>query len=208
LSSNRRGFYRWFRAAIFISVVVLACVVVGRELSAQEQNVSNPSWSDTSPVFTPAHRTVWGAVAEFFDYRPQAVQPIAFPHNVHIAKGLQCVLCHAGVNQGPDARIPSVKFCMNCHRVIAKDNPEVKKLAAYFAKGEDVPWQRVYGFVPSAHVFFNHAPHIRAGVQCSQCHGDMSKQTVAVRAVNLTMSYCVQCHMERKAPVDCVTCHY
>jgi hypothetical protein len=185
----------------------VACFAVQRELSAENGPFSDIP--DTgSPVFTPAHRTIGDAVAEFFDYRPQPTQPIQFPHKTHIAKGLQCVMCHAGVDQGPDARIPSVKFCMTCHRVIAVNTPEIKKLTAYFNKGQDVPWQRVYGFVPEAHVFFNHAPHIRAGVQCSECHGDMSKQTVAVRSVNLTMGFCVQCHEQRGAPVDCVTCHY
>jgi hypothetical protein len=207
LSLSRRGLYRWLRIAVIVGAVALACFAVERELSA-ENGPFSPYPEDNSPIFTPAHRTLGDAVAEFFDYRPQAVQPIQFPHNVHIAKGLQCVICHAGVNQGPDARIPSDKFCMTCHRVIAVNNLEIKKLTAYYNKGQDVPWQRVYGFVPSAHVFFNHAPHIRAGVQCSQCHGDMSKQTVAVRAVNLTMGYCVECHQQHGASVDCVTCHY
>jgi len=206
--SFRRGLYRWLRIAVIVGAVGLICFAVQREISAQNGPFPQAQDESTSPVFTTAHRTIGEAVAEFFDYRPQPAQPIQFPHKIHIANGLQCVMCHAGVDQGPDARIPSVKFCMTCHRVIAKDNPEIKKLAAYYNKGQDVPWQRVYGFVPEAHVFFNHAPHIRAGIQCSQCHGDMSKQTVAVRSVNLTMGYCVQCHQEHKASVDCVTCHY
>ena len=36
----------------------------------------------------------------------------------------------------------------------------------------EIPWQRVYGFTREAHVRFNHAPHIRASVDCSTCHGD------------------------------------
>ncbi|MGH9717708.1 MAG: cytochrome c3 family protein [Candidatus Acidiferrales bacterium] len=192
---------------MIVGAVGLAYFAVARGLSAQ--NGPFDEWQDQgSPVFTPAHRTIWDAVLDFFDYRPQAVQPIQFPHKVHIANGLQCVMCHAGVDKGPDARIPSVKFCMTCHRVIAKNNPEIKKLAAYYNKGQDVPWQGVYGFAPEAHVFFNHAPHIRAGVSCSKCHGDMTKQTVAVRSVNLTMGYCVKCHEQHGASVDCVTCHY
>jgi hypothetical protein len=159
-------------------------------------------------VFTPAHRTVLGAVAEFFGRRPTPVQPIAYTHKVHLANGLMCTDCHVGVDQGPDARIPSVNFCMTCHRVIATDKPEIQKLAAYLARGEDVPWQRVYGFQPSAHVKFNHAPHIRAGVDCATCHGDMTKRTVAVREVDHTMGFCLDCHRQKNASTDCVTCHY
>ena len=67
--------------------------------------------------------------------------------------------------------------CMTCHQVIATDRPEIKKIAAYKARGEDIPWVRVYNYSESAHVRFNHAPHIRADVDCSTCHGDMTKQT-------------------------------
>lgn len=210
MSLFRPGLHRWTRIAVIVGVVALASFALQREISAQSDNPPSElqSRTETSPIFTTAHRSIGAAIEEFFNYRPQPVQPIQFPHNVHIKNGLQCVMCHAGVNEGPDARIPSVKFCMTCHRVIAKDKPEIKKLTAYYDKGQDVPWQRVYGFLPAAHVFFNHAPHIRAGVACSKCHGDLSKQTVAVRSVNLTMGYCVDCHVQHKVSTDCVTCHY
>jgi hypothetical protein len=160
-------------------------------------------------VFSPAHGSVRAAINDFLNWHPaQPTQPIAFPHNVHLARGLQCEVCHTGVDQGPDAVIPSVKFCMNCHLVIAKDKPEIKKMAAYQARGEDIPWVRVYDYSASAHVKFNHAPHIRAGVACSSCHGDMLQQTTAVRIVDLNMGYCLSCHTQRKASIDCTTCHY
>ena len=172
-----------------------------------ESNPSQPSQGQA--VFSPAHDTVRAAISDFFERHPsQPVQPIAFPHKTHLAKGLQCESCHTGVNQGPDAAIPSVKFCMACHQVIAKDRPEIKKVAAYQARGEDIPWVRVYNYSASAHVRFNHAPHIRAGVACSSCHGDMLQQTTAVRAVNLNMDYCLSCHTQRKVSIDCETCHY
>ena len=55
---------------------------------------------------------------------------------------------------------------------------------------------------------FNHAPHIRANVDCATCHGNIKDQTVAQRNVELTMGYCVNCHNQNKAPVDCLTCHF
>src|SRR2546423_1339181 len=74
--------------------------------------------SQPQPVFTPAHSSVRDAINDFLGRHPaQPPQPIAFPHKVHLAKGLQCELCHIGVSQGPDAAIPSVKFCMSCHLV-------------------------------------------------------------------------------------------
>lgn len=162
----------------------------------------------SSGVYTPSHRTLLEAIRDFLDYYPAPVQPIAFNHEIHLQKGLQCVSCHVGVTQGPDAGIPSASFCMACHQVIATKNPEIQKLAAYAAKGQDVPWQRVNWFYPGAHVRFWHSPHIRAGVACDQCHGDVSKQTVAVRSKDLTMSFCLNCHRAKAVSVDCTTCHY
>ncbi|MFB3920529.1 MAG: cytochrome c3 family protein [Terriglobia bacterium] len=161
-----------------------------------------------STVFTPAHKTVLAAVREFFDRRALPVQPIAYTHKAHLANGMQCTDCHTAVETGPVASIPGVQLCMTCHETMATDKPEIKKLAAYAARGEDVPWQRVYDYPPSAHVKFNHAPHIRASVECKICHGDMTQQTVAVRTVNLTMGFCLNCHKLKKASVDCITCHY
>ncbi len=158
--------------------------------------------------YTPAHPSVLSAMKDFFGYHPAPHQPIAFTHKVHLAAGLQCVVCHAGVTSGPEAQLPSVRLCMTCHQAIATEKPEIKKLAAYQARGEDVAWQRVYDYPPYSHVKFNHAPHIRAGIGCQACHGDMTQQTVAVRSVNLTMGYCLSCHRQQKAPVDCLTCHY
>jgi hypothetical protein len=32
--------------------------------------------------------------------------------------------------------------------------------------------------------------------------------TVAERAVDHTMGFCVNCHRQKNAPNDCMTCHY
>jgi len=162
----------------------------------------------STDIFTPAHPSFSAAVKDFLNWRPDPVQPIAFPHKVHIDNGLTCEICHTAVAQGPQAGIPSLNFCMACHLVIAADKPEVQKMLAYHARGEDIPWVRVYDYSPTAHVRFNHAPHIRAGVPCASCHGDVAQQTVVERVVDLNMGYCITCHQERKASVDCLTCHF
>ena len=187
-----------------------AVAILGGTAILSGLQVGNPQRGDppTSSVFTPAHRTLRDAVMDFFNRHPEPVQPIAFTHKVHLANGLKCEICHVGVDLGPEARIPGVNFCMTCHQVIATDKPEIQKLAAYQERGEDIPWQRVYDYSPSAHVKFNHAPHIRAAVGCETCHGDMRQRTVAVRTVNMTMGFCLDCHKLKKAPVDCTTCHF
>ncbi len=176
-------------------------------LGAAAQGATNPGAS--SEVFTPAHRTFGDAWRDFFNQRPEPVQPIAYTHHVHLVKvGMQCTFCHVGVDTGPDARIPGVQVCMTCHQAVATDRPEIKKVAAYLARGEEIPWQRVYGFSPLSHVKFNHAPHVRAGVDCKICHGDMTQVTVARRSVNLTMGFCLDCHRAKGVSMDCTVCHF
>jgi hypothetical protein len=36
----------------------------------------------------------------------------------------------------------------------------------------------------------------------------MTEQTVAVRAVDMTMGFCLACHKQKQASIDCITCHY
>jgi len=164
--------------------------------------------SQDPSVFTPAHRTTSAAARDFFAIRPAAVQPIPFPHKTHIAKKAVCADCHESADKSTIAGIPSVKTCMICHSQIATDKPLIKQVTSYSEKGLEIPWQRVYGFTHEAHVRFNHAPHIRASVDCSTCHGDVANQTVAERAVDLNMGFCVNCHKQKNAPNDCLTCHF
>jgi formylmethanofuran dehydrogenase subunit E len=159
-------------------------------------------------VFTPARQSLADALKEYVGWQSTPVQPIAFNHKIHLQNNVECTSCHEGVTQGPDAGIPSVTFCMACHQAIAVDNPEIKKLPAYADKGQDVPWQRVYWFYPERHVRFWHSPHINAGLRCDECHGDLSRQTVAVRSKNLNMNFCLNCHRAKGVSVDCTTCHY
>jgi formamidopyrimidine-DNA glycosylase len=193
---------KWFAvlaAAVFCFALAETVLQGGSSDATSMQN---------SDVFTPASPTIFEAARDFFGIHPKTTQPIAFTHKVHLAKGLPCDSCHAAVNRSSEAGLPSVRFCMSCHQAIATDRPEIKKIAAYRARGEEIPWVRVYDYSPTAHVKFNHAPHVRAGVQCSACHGDLREQTTAQKSVNLTMGYCLDCHKQRQASTDCVTCHF
>jgi Cytochrome c7 and related cytochrome c len=162
----------------------------------------------SSSVFTTAHRTAGDAARDFFNVRTAPRQPLPFPHKTHIAKKAVCTDCHESVEKGPIAGIPSVKTCMICHSQIATDKPLIKQVTSYADKGVEIPWQRVYGFTHEAHVRFQHAPHIRASVDCAACHGDVANQTVAERVVDHNMGFCVDCHRRNNASNDCLTCHY
>jgi hypothetical protein len=183
-----------------------ACAVVVLVLTAAACGA--PPAPDPSTVFTPAHATLGAAARDFFAIRSKPEQPIPFPHKTHIDKKAECVDCHESVAKGPIAGIPSVKTCMICHSQIATDRPLIKQVTGYSDKGVEIPWQRVYGFTREAHVRFNHAPHVRASVDCAACHGDVGKQSVAERVVDHNMGFCVKCHEQKNAPNECLTCHY
>jgi hypothetical protein len=160
-------------------------------------------------VFTPARSSFGQALREFIGSRPTEVaQPFDFSHQIHLSKGAQCTDCHTGVEQGPRAGLPSINTCMICHSQIATDRPLIQQITDMQTKGIDLNWNRVYSYFPESHVRFEHAPHIRAKVECSTCHGAQIEQTVARRAVDMDMNFCVSCHRQRQASNDCLTCHY
>src|SRR5262249_51497954 len=192
---------------VYIGVLAVVSITAALVWGLHGQSIDTvPS---SAGVFTPAHASVAQAVRHFFGIRPEPQQPIPYTHTVHVkGAGLKCENCHAGVAQGPVAHFPSVESCMSCHEETATDKPSIQKLAAYYAKGQEPPGQRVYGWSEEAHVRFNPAPHIRADVSCATCHGNVAEMTVARRVVDHTMGFCVKCHTEQKASNDCLTCHY
>lgn len=206
IPTNPGSARRW----ALLVLVAAACGVACEHIDTQSPGDLPPAAATSSSVFTPAHQTFAGAVRDFFGIRPTPRQPIPFPHKTHIAKGLGCTdYCHEGATKGPIAGLPSVKTCMICHDAIATDRPLIQTVTKQYAERKlDLPWQRVYGYAPQAHVRFNHAPHIRAKVECSTCHGHVAEQTVAERNVDLNMGFCVDCHRQKEVSVDCLTCHF
>ena len=187
-----------------------SCWIVVVGIAAAVSACTPPAGPPRETVYTPAHATVSSAVREFFGVRVSAAQPIPFPHKTHIEKAmLKCAdYFHESVEKGPRAGLPSVKTCMICHDSIATDRPLIQTITDYSKRGVDLPWQRVYGFTQEAHVRFDHSPHIRAKVECTTCHGNVAQQTVAERSVKHSMGFCVDCHRERQASNDCLTCHF
>lgn len=200
------------------ALLFAAALVLIATAACQFASPGQPKWNDssvprsrwgTAPVFTPARASFGQAFREFFGSRPTEVaQPFPFSHQIHLSKGALCTDCHTAVEQGPRATLPGINTCMICHSQIATEKPLIKQITDMQAKGIDLNWNRVYSYYPESHVRFNHAPHIRAKVECSTCHGNQAEQTVARRAVDMDMAFCVNCHRQKQASNDCLTCHY
>ena len=145
--------------------------------------------------------------------RTGPTQPIAFSHQIHAdTLGMNCLYCHYAAEKSPIANIPPVSTCMGCHKLARADRPEIMKLAGYFERSEQVPWVQVYK-LPS-HVKFNHKRHVKAGIQCAECHGPVQTMKQVYQYSSLKMGWCVSCHRQHlddatnPATMDCIACHH
>ena len=138
-------------------------------------------------------------------------QPVNFPHDLHAGKyKIDCKYCHVSVEKSRHATVPSGNVCMNCHgpALVQNDSDEIKKVRDAFNNNRPIAWQKVH-LLPD-HVKFNHAPHIKAGKDCTVCHGNVAEMKKVSQVQSLSMGWCINCHRqpENHAPTKCSTCHY
>ncbi|MHC4958025.1 MAG: cytochrome c3 family protein [Planctomycetota bacterium] len=94
--------------------------------------------------------------------------------------------------------------------------PEIQKI--YDALGLDdkrvrdpakattpIEWERVHR-LPDF-VYFDHRSHLTAGVACQECHGPVETMERVRQHATLTMGWCVSCHRQEEATLDCGACH-
>ena len=105
---------------------------------------------------------------------------------------------------------------MNCHKVTRTDSPHIKRLAAIYSSGEPLQWERIHS-LPD-HVYFDHRPHVNAGILCQICHGEVQNMDVVYQNMSMRMSNCLGCHRDpraalpagskiKKGPEHCNACH-
>ena len=148
-------------------------------------------------------------------YAPE--QPIPFSHQLHAGTlKMTCTYCHSGAAKSRAAGVPSVETCMGCHKVTKTDVPAIQALTRIYNTGEALPWKRIHT-LPD-HVFFDHRPHVNAGVACQTCHGEVQTMKVVRREMGMRMSNCLACHRDpraalptgskiTKAAEHCAACH-
>jgi hypothetical protein len=170
-------------------------------------------------------------------YEPE--QPIAFSHALHAGSGkytgrdgtlkrqlqIECVYCHSNVEDGPQATVPPVSTCMNCHsevqtkveQILTDDHhhplkdengvtktemvlqPELAKLLDYYENEKPIEWVKVNDLADF--VFFDHSRHIAAGLDCTECHGPVDKMERVRRENSLKMAWCLECHMQEPTEI-------
>jgi len=170
-------------------------------------------------------------------YEP--VQPIAYSHRLHAGElQIQCQYCHFGADKSRHAGIPPASVCMNCHKFVtaplgalrAEDelsekekraprpvvSAELRKLYDAVNSGTPIAWTRIHSLPDFA--YFDHRPHVNAGVACQQCHGPVESMERVRQVSDLSMGWCVNCHRQSNrvgvagrrvsASTNCSTCHF
>jgi hypothetical protein len=124
-------------------------------------------------------------------YRPD--QPVPFSHKLHNDDlGIDCRYCHNLVEVSPHANVPPTQTCMNCHALIKPDSEKLTKIRESWNLKKPMQWVRIHK-LPD-YVYFDHSVHLRAGVGCAGCHGNINQLEVVRQNMPLSMSWCLDCH--------------
>lgn len=163
-------------------------------------------WNDGKAVFSDIELLDLLLPAHYArGYKPQ--QPIQFSHKIHVEKSqIECQYCHSFVAKSAYSNVPPVELCMGCHKLVRTERPEIQKLKKYYDEKRPIEWEPVHNLPEHAH--FPHERHIKAGVGCQNCHGQIQKMDVVERMSSMKMGFCVTCHRDKGATIDCVACHY
>jgi hypothetical protein len=123
----------------------------------------------------------------------QPIQPVEYSHKLHAGDlGLDCRYCHTAVETSAYATIPPTQTCMNCHTLVKTESEKLRPVRESWMNGIPIEWIRIHD-LPD-YVYFNHSAHLRAGVGCASCHGNVATMEVVKQVEPLSMGWCLDCH--------------
>ena len=120
-------------------------------------------------------------------------QPVPFSHSHHVGGiGIDCRYCHTSVETSAFAGIPPTRTCINCHAHLWADSPMLEPVRASLRTNTSLQWTRVHDLPDFVH--FDHSIHVRKGIGCSSCHGQVDRMPLMWRENTLHMEWCLDCH--------------
>jgi hypothetical protein len=162
-----------------------------------------PKWSNKIPLIlvSVVGLFVTGVIGGFWyygspsytdvGYRPK--QPVPYSHKLHAGDlGMDCRYCHSNVEKSAVANVPPTQTCMNCHKIILPKSEKLVPVRESWATGKPIEWVRVHKVADFA--YFNHKSHLRVGVGCASCHGNIAEMEVVQQSQPLSMGWCLDCH--------------
>lgn len=122
-------------------------------------------------------------------------QPIMFSHKHHVdGLGIDCRYCHTSVEVSSSAGIPPTHTCMSCHSQVWTDAPILEPVRESYRTSTPLQWVRLHD-LPDF-VYFNHSIHVKKGVGCATCHGQVDQMPLMRQTNTLFMGWCLECHRE------------
>jgi hypothetical protein len=141
-----------------------------------------------------------------------------FSHRIHLAKKIECVVCHAAAPASKsvsDNLMPRSEVCSSCHPgmkaavkaprslTVSKFNHQlhVKMGPAIAASVAKAIQNKSYAGPPDA------AARVRGRHACTSCHTGLEKSDAVTEAAFPHMADCLTCHNQIDPPYSCVKCH-
>ncbi len=148
------------------------------------------------------------ATPSFWEVGFMPTQPyFGFNHQLHAGKlGLDCRYCHTKIESSDEANIPSVATCYGCHAdghvsLQPAQNERAQFVRDLYTQDRAIEWRRVHK-LPDYVRNFPHSVHIKAGVSCFSCHGQITAMPVVTQEHSISMSWCLSCHRSVKRAID------
>jgi len=207
-----------------VVVIVLGIVVLAPRLAAYRLPGNEQGYEPVQPIAF-SHRLHAGEMKIDCQYCHSGAER---SRRAGIPAASVCMNCHRFVSAPLGAVRAEDELAKKegrpPRRIVA---PEIGKL--YRALGLDdegkpdpagrphlIAWVKVHN-LPDF-VYFDHRPHVLAGVECQRCHGPVERMERVRQVETLGMGWCVSCHraVDREgvngrrvhAGTDCVSCHF
>ncbi len=179
---------------------IAALALVGPVLYAVLQAVqAQPTTQQTAPFIAPVDVDTIGLRGP--------LQPVFYRHDIHAGQyEMDCRYCHYAVEVSSSPGLPSLDTCMGCHLIVGGANPEVAKVREAFNEGRPIEWVEVHKLPSFVH--FPHMRHVKADIQCQDCHGEVQRMAKVYQFASLKMGWCLECHRSEGVTTDCTACHY
>ena len=118
-------------------------------------------------------------------YRPR--QPVAYSHKLHAGDlGIDCRYCHNSIELSAHANVPPTQTCMNCHTLILPESERLLPVRESWGKKQPLDWVRVH--MVGEYCYFDHSAHLRAGIGCPSCHGNVAEMIVVMQVQPLSIA--------------------
>jgi hypothetical protein len=210
LSRPREG----IRTIVLGTTLLLVLLSLGSHLGAMRLPGNHQGYAPEQPIAY-SHRLHAGELAIDCGYCHFGAER---SRHAGIPPAEVCMNCHKSVTANfAELRAEDERAKEEKRKPVPIVSPEIQKI--YDALGLDekrerdparpqtpIRWVQIHHLPDFA--YFDHRSHVGAGVSCQSCHGPIETMERVRQFADLTMGWCIDCHRQEKATLDCAACHY